>query len=146
MQIRFHCPTESCVAIIEYEPLEGSGPTMECPRCHKSHPIKVSDSVRDRGVVDRCAVCACEEFFLRKDFPQVLGMGIVVVFGLAALYLFTVSVLYAWLVLASAVLIDVVVYFLTGTVTTCYNCRADYRKYTRDPGHAGFDLATSEKY
>lgn len=146
MQIRFHCPTDTCVAIIEYEPLEESGPTMACPRCHKTHPIAVSDSIRERGVVDVCAVCGCQEFFIRKDFPQVLGMGIVVVFGLAAIYFFTISVVIAWAILASAVLIDVVVYLLTGTVTTCYNCRAGYRKYTPDPDHTGFDLATSEKY
>jgi len=31
-------------------------------------------------------------------------------------------------------------------VTVCYRCRAEYRGNAYNPGHAGFDLATSEKY
>jgi len=146
MQIRYDCPTDGCVAIIEFEPLEECGPTMQCPRCHTEHPMTISESVRERNMVDVCAVCGCREFFIRKDFPQKVGLAVVIVFGLIALYYFTISVLIAWGVLALAVLIDVVIYCLTGTVTTCYNCRANYRKYTPNPEHEGFDLATSEKY
>ncbi len=146
MQIRYHCPTDGCVAIIEYEPLETSGPTMECPRCHIKHLITISDTVRRVQLVDRCAVCGGSELFIRKDFPQRLGVAVVVVFGLAALYYFTVSVLIAWSILAAAVLVDLVIYAFLGKVTTCYACRAEYRKCPLNPAHEGFDLATSEKY
>ena len=146
MQIRYHCPTDGCVAIIEYEPLESSGPTMECPRCHVRHPIRVSDSIHRDHLVDRCVVCGGSELFIRKDFPQRLGVAVVVVFGLAAIYYFTVSVLIAWSILAAAVLVDLVIYAFLGKVTTCYVCRAEYRKCPLNPAHEGFDLATSEKY
>ncbi len=146
MLIRFHCPTDKCVAIIEYEPLETCGETMECPRCHVQHPITITESVRDRQMVDACVVCGCREFFIRKDFPQMLGLAVVVVFGVAAIYFFSKSVIVAWGILAAAVVVDLVIYYFTKTVTTCYNCRADYRKYTPNPDHEGFDLATSEKY
>lgn len=146
MQIRYHCPTDGCVAIIEYEPLEQSGPTMECPRCHTAHPMAISQTMRDEGTVDRCAICRGTEMFVRKDFPQRLGVAIVVVFGLVAIYLFTVSILWAWLVLALAVVLDLVIYAVIGRVTTCYACRAEYRKCKLNPAHEGFDLATSEKY
>ena len=146
MQIRYHCPTDGCVAIIEYEPLETSGPTMECPRCHVRHPMQISDSIRREHLVDRCVVCGGSELFIRKDFPQRLGVAVVGVFGLAALYYFTVSVLIAWSILGAAVFVDLVIYAFLGKVTTCYACRAEYRKCLLNPAHEGFDLATSEKY
>ena len=146
MQIRYHCPTDGCVAIIEYEQLEGCGETMECPRCHVQHPMRVSDSIRRDQLVDRCVVCGGSELFIRKDFPQRLGVAVVVVFGLVAIYYFSISVLIAWSILAAAVLIDLVIYAFLGKVTTCYACRAEYRKCPLNPVHEGFDLATSEKY
>ena len=146
MQIRYHCPTDGCVAWIEYEPLEGCGDTMECPRCHVRHPMTVSDAMRHEQLVDRCAACGGTELFVRKDFPQRLGFAIVIVFGLAAVYYFTVSVLIAWSILACAVLLDLLIYAFLGKVTTCYACRAEYRKCALNPAHEGFDLATSEKY
>jgi hypothetical protein len=146
MQIRFHCPTDGCVAHIEYEPLESCGPTIRCPRCHVEHAMAITDPMRNDQLVDQCAVCECRELFIRKDFPQRLGLAIVIVFGLIAIYYFRVSVVHAWAILAIAVLIDLVIYAVIGKVTTCYACRAEYRKCRLNPAHEGFDLATSEKY
>lgn len=146
MQIRYHCPTDGCVAIVEYEPIETSGPTMECPRCHQVHPMHITPSIRERRLVDQCVVCACRELFIRKDFPQRVGLAVVVVFGLAAIYFFTVNVLVGWGILAGAVVIDLLIYAFIGRVTTCYACRAEYRKCPLNSAHEGFDLATSEKY
>jgi len=38
------------------------------------------------------------------------------------------------------------IYTALGRVTTCYACRAEYRRCPLNPAHEGFDLATSEKY
>ncbi len=146
MQIRYHCPTEDCVAIIEYEPLETCDPTMECPRCHRHHPMAITETMRKDNMVDQCAVCGSTAMFARKDFPQRVGLLIVVIFGLLAIYFFRSSVVKAWLVLTCAGLIDLVIYLLIGRVTTCYACRAEYRKCRINPAHEAFDLATSEKY
>lgn len=146
MQIRYHCPTDGCVAIVEYEPLEASGPTMQCPRCGKVHAMHLTPSIRESQLVDQCAVCECRELFIRKDFPQRVGLAVVIVFGLAAIYYFTVNVLIGWGILAAAVVIDLLIYAFIGRVTTCYACRAEYRKCPLNPAHEGFDLATSEKY
>lgn len=146
MQIRFHCPTDLCVAIIEYEPLEGCAGSIQCPRCHREHTMGITDRMRGEGMVDHCAVCGCRELFVRKDFPQGVGVAIVVVFGLLALYFFRTSVLTAWAVLAAAVVIDVIIYLCIGKVTSCYACRAEYRQCRLNPAHENFDLATSEKY
>lgn len=146
MQIRFHCPTDGCVAFIEYEPLEDCGPTMQCPRCKKTLSMNITTSIRDKNMVEQCASCGGRELFIRKDFPQRLGAAIVIVFGLAAIYAFTFNVLIGWSILAGAVVLDLLIYFVIGKVTTCYACRAEYRKAILNPSHEGFDLATSEKY
>ncbi len=145
MQIRYDCPNDECVAIIEYEPLETCGQDIECPRCRRKHPLDITDAMRQRDIVDRCAVCGASELFIRKDFPQRLGLLIAVVFGLAAIYYFRTSVMAGWGILAAAVLIDLIIYRYIGKVTTCYACRAEYRKCAINPAHTGFDLATSEK-
>lgn len=102
--------------------------------------------MREEDVVDRCAVCGATELFIRKDFPQRLGLLIVVTFGAAALYYFRTSVLMGWSILAAAVVVDLTIYMFLGRVTACYACRAEYRKCRLNPVHEGFDLATSEKY
>jgi hypothetical protein len=102
--------------------------------------------MRQNGIIEHCVVCGCNELFIRKDFPQRLGLAIVVVFGAAAVYCFRYSVLMAWAALGAAVLLDLLIYALLGRVTTCYACRAEYRKCPLNPAHEGFDLATSEKY
>ncbi len=146
MQIRFHCPKDGCVAIIEYEPLEDCGTTMKCPRCDMEHPMHISQIVRTENKIDTCAVCKGQELFIRKDFPQKLGFLIVFVFGLASLYYFTINLLIAMGILASALVLDLVIYMFLGKVTACYACRAEYRKCNLNSTHEGFDLATSEKY
>lgn len=147
MQVRYDCPTDGCVAIIEYAPLEECGATMKCPRCSVEHPMHISEAMRTQGLVDQCAVCAGKELFVRKDFPQGIGMLVVVVFGLAAIYFFSQSsLLTAWGILASAILIDFLIYRLIGHVTACYACRAEYRQYNPSDENDAFDLATSEKY
>ena len=108
--------------------------------------MRISNTLREERIVDRCAVCGGAEMFIRKDFPQRLGLAVVVVFGLTAVYCFTFSVLAAWTVLASAVVLDLLIYFVIGKVTCCYACRAEYRRGILNPAHEGFDLATSEKY
>lgn len=146
MQIRYHCPQDKCVAIIEYEPLEACEGSITCPRCHQPHPVRVNETIRSQNMVDCCAICGGRELFVRKDFPQRLGLGVVIVFGLAAVYCFTISPLLAWSVLVAAALIDLIVYVCVGRVTTCYSCRAEYRKCRLNAAHEGFDLGTSEKY
>jgi len=146
IQIRFPCPTDKCVALIEYGPLEKCEGSIQCPRCKNHLPLTVTPTMRHDGQIDQCAVCGCRELFIRKDFPQRIGLLVVVVFGLAATYFFNKDVRIAWSILAAAVLVDLAIYAFIGRVTTCYACRAEYRGVEANPHHEGFDLATSEKY
>ena len=97
--------------------------------------------------VDRCPVCDSDEFFIRKDFPQKLGMGIVIVSALIALAMaFFVHDIYFFAVLFSIALVDVLIYRFVAKITVCYRCRCEFRECPIDPNLGGFDLATAEKY
>ncbi len=154
MQVRFNCPTEGCVALIELEPLEGcadsptgeGGPGIECPRCHVRHAVRLSDAVVREQRVDACPICGCREMFVRKDFPQKLGVVVVVAAAIASIATFKSDIWLSWGVLAAAVVVDLLLYVIVGRVTVCYACRAEYRRVAENPEHEGFDLARSEKY
>jgi hypothetical protein len=146
VQVRYHCPTDGCVAIIEYEPLEEAPGSITCPRCHTEHPVQVTDAMLGDNRVDLCAVCGCRELFIRKDFPQKLGLAVVLIAGVASIILFKRNFLAAYAVLAAAMAVDFLWYLMIGKVTTCYACRAEYRKGALNPAHQDFDLATSEQY
>jgi hypothetical protein len=95
-----------------------------------------------------CPQCGCTELFVRKDFPQKLGLGIVVLAAVSFLILAarpTTFYLGAWLLVA-AVTVDAVFYFFVPRVITCYRCRADLRNIPIDPALGPFELATAEKY
>jgi len=95
-----------------------------------------------------CPRCGCREFFVRKDFPQKLGMSIVVVAGVTFLVLAASRQLFylGALVLLAAVGVDVVLYTLVPKMTVCYRCRTEFRGVPLNPEHGGYDLAVGEKY
>ena len=101
-----------------------------------------------REPLTACPKCGCRDLFVRKDFPQKVGLGIVVVAGLAFVVLAArprTFYLGASVLLGAAV-VDAVLYFFVPKVTTCYRCRADFRGVPINPEHHGFELATAEKY
>jgi hypothetical protein len=109
--------------------------------------LNVPATLTNGGRIDRCVVCDGVEFFIRRDFPQKLGMALVVMFGVAAsVFFYYQNVLATYGTLASLAVVDAIIYFFVGKVTVCYRCRAEYRGLVYNPDHEGFDLATSEKY
>ena len=95
-----------------------------------------------------CPACGCRDLFIRKDFPQKLGLGVVVVAGVAFLFLaarpatFYIGV---WVLVASAA-VDAVLFFFVPKITICYRCRAGFRGRPLNPRHGPFELAVAEKY
>jgi hypothetical protein len=146
MQIRFHCPTESCVAIIELDDIENAGSTITCPRCQVEHAVNIDAAIRQEHTVRVCPLCGCSELFVRKDFPQGVGLAVVVVAAAISLFFLKNNPPVAYAVLLAAVLVDMVIYLLIGKVTTCYACRGEFRGGQLLPEHEVFDLAKSEKY
>ena len=95
-----------------------------------------------------CPACGCRDLFVRKDFPQKLGLAIVVIAGLAFLALAArprTFYLGVWVLVGAAVL-DGLLYFFVPRVTVCYRCRKEFRRVPINPAHEGFELAVAEKY
>ncbi|MBX3394761.1 MAG: hypothetical protein KF841_05295 [Phycisphaerae bacterium] len=145
--IRMRCPDPECRAPIMFEPASVGPRELKCPRCGKLTTADVPTELGDERRVVRCACCPGREFFIRKDFPQRLGLILVIVFGIiASCFYYMKNIPMTFVVLASLVLVDAIIYLVVPSVTVCYRCRAEYRRVGYNPEHAGFDLATSEKY
>jgi hypothetical protein len=98
--------------------------------------------------LNKCPQCGCGELFIRKDFPQKLGLVIVIAAGLAFLFLAAKRqsfYLGVWVLIAAAA-IDAVLYALVPKITVCYRCRHEFRHVPINPRHKGFELAVGEKY
>jgi hypothetical protein len=154
MRITYACP--SCGATVAVEDAETVRPLV-CPRCAATVDVP-ADAVGWSGPggepappgtglprLRRCLVCPCTELFTRKDFPQQLGLAIVVA-GFAAS-----CVTWAWqlliptfAILFGTALVDVVLYLLMPECLTCYRCGARYRGVAGPFG--GFELETHEKH
>jgi hypothetical protein len=86
--------------------------------------------------------------FVRKDFPQKLGLALVVIAALTFLYFAASrqrSYLGVW-VLVGAAIVDAVLYAIVPKMTVCYRCRAEFRGVPINPQHHGYELAIGEKY
>src|SRR5205085_952720 len=99
------------------------------------------------SILSECPQCHCRDLFVRKNFPQKLGLGIVVVAAIAFLILAanpTTFYLGVYILLIPVV-IDGLLYFFVRKITVCYRCRAEFAGPI-NPEHRGFELATGEKY
>jgi hypothetical protein len=141
------CPNRTCRARLPRMATQAGPCQVSCPRCGDYINLNTDAELAAHGRLESCPVCGGREFFIRKDFPQRLGLLMVVVFGLAASVMYYHQRIVAtFATLAALVLIDAVIYLQVGRVTVCYRCRAECRGVAYNPGHGGFDLATSEKY
>jgi hypothetical protein len=122
------------------------GRRLECPACHRTLSDNCPD-LDDPHQVARCVACPSTELFVRKDFPQRLGVGIVLAgFAASTVAWFYHQVLWSFAILFATALIDVFLYLVMGNVLECYRCHAQYRGLDSLRGHAGFDLEIHEKY
>ncbi len=95
----------------------------------------------------RCLVCPSTDLFVRKDFPQRLGVGIVVL-GIAASSIawgYSLPIL-TFAILSATALLDVVLYLLVPNALMCYRCGAQYRLAPGMDRHGAFNLETHERY
>ena len=145
--ITHRCPKEYCRAAIR-TPADRTGRIeTTCPVCGEAVVLGVDATLTEQNIVRKCALCPGREFFIRKDFPQRLGMVAVVLAGLvASVFFYFENIPATFATLGALVVIDAVIYVLVGRVTVCYRCRAEYRGVAYNSDHQGFDLATSEKY
>ena len=140
MQIVAKCP--KCDAALPVDAADA--PAIKCGACGREIPLAVTPAVKGDTAVDACPICGGADFYIRKDFDPKVGLTVVVIGALisAAFYWFGRD-LVAYGILASAALIDLVVYGRLGDVTVCYRCHAEFRgRYPRTA--QAFDLHTAD--
>ncbi len=118
--------------------------TITCGGCRRDIPLTITDALRADRAVDRCPVCGGADFYTRKDFDPKVGLAVVIAGALisATFYWFGRDLI-AYSILASAALIDLIVYGWLKEVTVCYRCHAEFRgAYTR--AAPAFDLHTAD--
>jgi hypothetical protein len=118
---------------------------LVCPRCRQQ--IKIPAGAVDGRQIHRCLVCPSTELYARKDFPQRLGVALVVAgFIGSSIAWAQYQVLWSFAILFGTALLDLVLYIVMGESLTCYRCHAQYRGCEEIERHGGFDLETHERY
>jgi hypothetical protein len=145
MRITYACP--ACDATVAVDGIERLA-RIECPACRAAIDVP-ADGITPGPPpkLRRCLVCPSTELFVRKDFPQRLGLGIVVA-GLAAscvAWAFR-ELLLTFAILFGTALIDVFLYLFMPDCLSCYRCGARYRGDGITGSFGGFDLETHEKH
>lgn len=142
MNITYACP--QCEQTTRTE-LDAQSTELTCIHCGSASKIPAG-AVTDGGV-SRCVVCPSEELFLRKDFPQGLGVTIVVL-GLAASCIpwYFHNWYGTFAILFATALIDVVLYVVMGDMLQCYRCQAQYRGVPGLEQYEAFNLETHERH
>lgn len=142
MNITYSCPACGAGVRTDFRPGQNS---LACPDCGQS--VSLPEDALDGEALNRCLVCPSTDLFVRKDFPQRLGVGVVAL-GIVASCVawgFHLPVLTFAILLATA-LIDVVLYLIVPDALMCYRCGAQYRLAGGMSRHGAFNLETHERY
>jgi DNA-directed RNA polymerase subunit RPC12/RpoP len=116
-----------------------------CPQCHTK--LRVPAGAFEGSALTRCLVCPSTELFIRKDFPQRLGVGIVVAgFALSSIAWAYMLPIWSFGILFVTAFIDLLLYILVPDALMCYRCGAQYRSVEGMERHGPFDLETHERY
>lgn len=104
---------------------------------------------RDDGAVEvtQCLVCPSTDLFARKNFPQHIGVTVVVI-GLAASCIpwYFRNWWGTFAVLGATALIDLCLFLFLGNVVQCYRCQAQYRGVEGAEDQGAFNLEVHEKH
>jgi DNA-directed RNA polymerase subunit RPC12/RpoP len=142
MNVSYPCP--ACHVSVRAE-FTADSTEVVCPSCGFAILIP-DDAVTDQRV-NRCLVCPSTDLFARKDFPQRLGVTLVVLgFVASSIAWANYQVFWTFAILFITALVDLVLYIVMGESLTCYRCQAQYRGVDEIERHGGFELETHERY
>jgi uncharacterized protein YbaR (Trm112 family) len=138
VNLTFACPSCDRPAALPIEQARD----WQCPAC--DHRLRL---IAAETALPTCVVCGCHEFYKRKDFPQWLGMTIL----LSACVLSTVTYYayekwWTWSFLIGSAILDGALYLMVGDVLVCYRCQAHYRGFTTTDAHQPFEITIGERY
>ena len=142
MNVTFSCPR--CHQGVRGEVAAGDR-TLSCSACGQA--ISIPADAFDGQQLCRCLVCPSTDLFVRKDFPQRLGVGVVVlgIVGSSIAWGYTLPILTFAILFATAI-VDVVLYLIVPDALMCYRCGAQYRLAEGTERHGAFNLETHERY
>jgi hypothetical protein len=142
MNVTFPCP--KCDAPNRAE-LAAHQSTIACAHCGRE--LQILPGAVENSRVHRCLACPSTDLFVRKDFPQRLGVAIVTVGLLGSCVAWGYSQLYlTFAILFATALLDVVLYLLVPNTLMCYRCGAMYRGVAELDQHESFNLETHERH
>jgi DNA-directed RNA polymerase subunit RPC12/RpoP len=142
MNVTYRCP--ACEQTVRTA-FTAASAELACPECASKLTVPVGAVLDER--IERCLVCPSTDLFARKDFPQKLGVALVI-FGFVASSIAWANyqVFWTFAILFATALVDLVLYLVMGESLTCYRCHAQYRGAREIERHGGFDLETHERY
>ena len=142
MNITFRCP--HCDATTRSS-FDESVETVQCTEC--GHSIATPPQAVQGDTIERCLVCPSKELFIRKNFPQRLGVAIVVLgFAISCVTWYFRLVIPTFAVLFATAAIDVLLYLFMGNALQCYRCQAHYSGVEGLDQHSPFDLEIHERH
>lgn len=142
MNVTYHCP--GCEQTVRQE-LNEATKSLVCPNCKQR--LRIPRDAVLNNTVRRCVACPSTDLYVRKDFPQRLGVAIVVLgFVASTVAWYGYHVYWTFGLLFATALIDVVLYAIVGEGLMCYRCGAMYRGFEPSDGQGRFDLETHERH
>jgi hypothetical protein len=142
MIISWSCPKCENTSHTRWSPAD---PSLDCSHCE--HKIATPQTSSDDTGFEKCVVCGCDELFIRKDFPQVLGVAIVIIgFAISTVFWAYRMPIAAFAAMFAVAAIDFALYFFVPNALMCYRCHAQYHR-PHDMGDFGaFELETHERF
>jgi len=142
MQVSFQCP--DCEQARRANVAAGTT-AIACDGCHWSRPVRFD--VSETSVPEACLVCGCGDLWRQKDFPERLGLAMVVLGALLSTVAWAYHLPAAALgILLGFALVDLVLFTFMKDVLVCYRCHARYRDVPFREDHPRFNLETAERY
>ena len=140
--VTFSCP--NCADRLRAE-FERQPVRVVCPGC--SRELTTPAPEYTDGRLSHCLVCPSTELFTRKDFPQQVGVAIVVAgFAASCVTWAQHQVIATFAILFGTALVDVILYVVMGNVAECYRCHAQYRGLSSLKDYEAFDLEIHERH
>jgi hypothetical protein len=142
MNITFSCPACGHDVRSSVRPTDR---LLDCPRCAAA--ISLPPDAFEGEQLRRCLVCPSTDLFVRKDFPQRLGVAIVALGILGSSIAWGYSLVIAtFAILFATALVDVILYLVVPDALMCYRCGAQYRLAPGMARHGAFSLETHERH
>lgn len=144
MELTFQCPR--CHSVNRVNSIE-TVENARCQRCGAERSLH-TESIAD-GQLHACPWCATDDLYIQKDFPQGLGLLIVVVgFAISTVFWYYRMPLITYAILLASALVDLALYYRVPDVTICYRCLSQVRGPGSNPQGRiePFDLAVGERY